>query len=177
MSTDRRKIRIINKSKDGVTIDLRKNGGIFRFSWKSFSNLFEINEEDNKTCFVKDDTVFSRFQKLINKSVYIFSSIKDKDNPEKTQLEALGKYFNELMTILCCTSEELNDLVINKYSESKTKKNTNKKKQKPRENKVENIKQEPNTTNIQQQSIPVSTFGDLKELQQLKEEMNDKRRS
>jgi len=183
-TSTKKKLRIVNKSKDSITIDIRNAGGLIKMNWNIFKRLFDVSKEDKKYCYTKEDNneTYNKFRKLLNNAVYAFGKIKDKESPDKEQLETLGKCFNELMTLLDCTKEELNKLVIDKYNDV-IKQAQNKQKEKKQQPK-QNQDQKPKETNKDYKdykqnipTIPVSTFGDLKALQQLKEKMNDKRGS
>ena len=171
----KKKLRIVNKSKEYITIDIRNAGGLIKMSWNIFKRLFDISKEDNKYCYTKEDNneTYNKFRKLLNNSVHAFGKIKDKENPDKEYLETLGKCFNELMVLLGCPKEDLNELIVDKYNDvikqAQNKKKQTKQNQKPKE------KEETNKQNIP--TIPVSTFGDLDILKQLKNDINDKRRS
>lgn len=186
----KRKLRIVNKNKESVTLDIRNEGGIIKMSWDIFRSLFDICEEDTKFCYTKEDdnATYIKFRKLLNKAVRTFGKIKDTENPDKKDLETLGKCYNDLIVLLNCTKEDLNKLVVNKYSEvikqeqEEKSKDTKKKQpkhnnyQKEKQNKEkQQPKQQNNTKNIP--TIPVSTFGDLSELQELKKKLDDKRGS
>lgn len=184
METTKKKLRIVNKSKESVTIDIRSAGGIIKMSWNIFKSLFDVCKDDTKFCQTKEETneTYNKFRKLLNNAVSAFGNVKDKENPDKKQLETLGKCFNDLMVLLKCTKEDLNKLVIDKYNESERQKQEakeNKKNQQPKQNnrkQNQNQKFKQNSTPVIP-SIPVSTFGDLEALKQLKEQMNDKRGS
>lgn len=181
METTKKKLRIVNKCKESVTIDIRNAGGIIKMSWNIFKKLFDVSKDDTRFCYTKEETneTYNKFKKLLNNTVSVFCEIKDEENPDKKQLETLGKYFNDLLALLNCTNEELNKLIIDKYNEIK-KQGETKESNKPRQNKKQ-IKKE-NKQEIKQNTpviptIPVSTFGDIETLKQLKEKMDDKRGS
>jgi len=179
MEAAKKKLRIVNKSRENVTIDIRNAGGIIKMSWNIFKSLFDICKDDTKFCQTKEETneTYNKFRKLLINAVSAFGNIKDKENPDQKQLETLGKCFNDLMILLKCPKEDLNELVIDKYNEVKRKEQEpkeSKKSQQPKQYKKQNNKQDnqkQNTTVIP--SIPVSTFGDLEALKQLKEQMDD----
>lgn len=179
METTKKKLRIVNKSKESVTIDIRNAGGIIKMSWNIFKKLFDVSKDDTRFCYTKEETneTYNRFKKLLNNTVSVFCEIKDVENPDKKQLETLGKHFNDLLALLNCTNEELNKLIIDKYNEvKKGNKEPNQPKQNKKQNKKEN-KQETKQNTPVIPTIPVSTFGDIEALKQLKEKMNDKRGS
>jgi len=186
-NTTKRKIRIVNKNKESVTIDIRNAGGIIKMSWDIFKSLFDIYKEDTKFCYTKEENneTYNKFRKLLNKAVFSFGKIKNSENPDEKYLKDLGKCYNDLIVLLNCTEEDLNKLVIDKYSEvikqtNNNNTNSTKKKQKYNQNQQKEKQEKSNkpkqqTKNIS--TIPVSTFGDLDELKQLKEKLNDKRGS
>jgi hypothetical protein len=175
----KKKIRIVNKSKEDITIDIRNSGGIIKMSWNIFKSLFDICKDNTKFCVTKEDNnkSYNTFKKLLTNAVYAFSKIKDRKNPDKQQLEILGKCFNDLIVLLNCTKEDLNKLIIYKYNEiikqNEIKKDNTKKKKQQNNKKLDTVV----TTEREISSIPVSTFGDLDALKQLKEKLNDKRGS
>jgi hypothetical protein len=91
--------------------------------------------------------------------------------------------------LLNCTKEDLNKLVIDKYNEvikqqEQDSKNKDTEKKQLKRNNYQKEKQIKEKSKPKQQNytkniptIPVSTFGDLDELKQLKEKLNDKRGS
>ena len=190
-NSTKKKIRIVNKSKESVTIDIRNAGGIIKMSWNIFKSLFDICEEDTKFCYTKEDdnATYVKFRRLLNKAVDSFGKIKDTKNPDKKHLETLGKCYNDLIVLLNCTKEDLNKLVIDKYNEvikqqEQDSKNKDTEKKQLKRNNYQKEKQIKEKSKPKQQNytkniptIPVSTFGDLDELKQLKEKLNDKRGS
>lgn len=190
-NSTKKKIRIVNKSKESITIDIRNAGGIIKMSWNIFKSLFDICEEDTKFCYTKEDNnaTYVKFRRLLNRAVDSFSKIKDVENPDKKYLETLGKCYNDLIMLLNCTKEDLNKLVIDKYNEvikqqEQDSKNKDTKKKQLKRNNYQKEKQIKEKSQPKQQNytkniptIPVSTFGDLDELKQLKEKLDDKRGS
>ena len=51
------RIRIVNKSKDGITLDFKGEVGLKKSSWEEFNKLFEICEDDKKYCVPKKEFV------------------------------------------------------------------------------------------------------------------------
>ena len=49
------RVRIVNKSKDGITLDFKGGLGLKKVTWEEFNKMYEICPDNNKWCVLKSE--------------------------------------------------------------------------------------------------------------------------
>lgn len=111
MKTDNR-VRIVNKSKDCITLDFKGEIGIQKSTWEEFNKIYEICQDDKRYCTIRPE-----WQKRLNEAEELIcdamvhylqvdwkiASPDPKVVPDIVQMGTVGLYVKKISEILECS--------------------------------------------------------------------------
>lgn len=109
MKTEIQRIRIVNKSKDGITLDFKGNIGLKTSSWEEFNKMFIICEDNKKYCTPNKEWVEKRdkAQELIQEALIYYLQVDwkiadPKEVPDLVHMGVVGEYVKKISEVLEC---------------------------------------------------------------------------
>ena len=103
-----KKVRIINKSKDSITLDLGIQ--IVKATWKEFNKMYVICEDNKNYCIINPEWQkrLDEAQKLVNEAMIYYLQVDWKiadpnQIPDLVHMGVVGKYVEEISKILECS--------------------------------------------------------------------------
>jgi hypothetical protein len=102
-----KKVRIINKSKDSITLDLGIQ--IVKATWREFNKMYVICEDNKNYCIINPEWQkrLDEAQKLVNEAMIYYLQVDWKiadpnQIPDPVHIGVVGKYVEEISKILEC---------------------------------------------------------------------------
>lgn len=106
----KKKLRIVNKSKDSVTLDFKGDIGIVKTTWTEFNKMYVICEDNKNYCIVNPEWQkrLDDAQKLVEESMVYYLQVDWKiadpnQVPDLVHMGVVGKYVEEISKILECS--------------------------------------------------------------------------
>lgn len=104
------RIRIVNKSKDGITLDFKGEVGLKKSSWEEFNKLFVICEDDKIYCTMNKKWLekMSKTQELIQAALIFYLQVDWKiadpnQVPDLIHMGVVGEYVKKISEVLECS--------------------------------------------------------------------------
>lgn len=176
-------LKIVKKSKDGITLAGTKGMEPKTFSWEEFNSCYEI-DKDNKFLAVMKPEAAENFEKNLQKAEDIISDVivsiflVNGNADPRTKLSGIvniSDKVSELSEIIGCSFQEALSLLQKRYQDARMALTGNipfkEKKETPQEYKARKEKEK--------QTVPTeratSSLGDLDALKKLKESFSNKK--
>jgi hypothetical protein len=107
---DIKRVRIVNKSKDGITLDFKGDLGKKKASWEEFNKMYTICQDDKMYCEVKPEWVekLEKADKLLNLALVHYLQVDWKiaspnEIPDIVQMGTVGLYVTRISELLECS--------------------------------------------------------------------------
>jgi hypothetical protein len=106
------RVRIVNKSKDGITLDFKGDLGLKKATWEEFNKMYEICPDNNKWCILKSEwqEKMKKADNMLNSALIHYLQIDWKITnpdpnvvPDIVQVGTVGLYVEELSKLLECS--------------------------------------------------------------------------
>ncbi len=109
MNTKNR-VRIVNKSKETITLDFKGNIGLKTSKWDEFNKMYEICPDDKRYCILKPEWKerIEKAGKLLDQALIYYLQVDWKvadpnETPDLVQMGMVGLYVEEISKLLECS--------------------------------------------------------------------------
>ena len=120
MKVTEKRVRIVNKSKDGITLDFKGSIGLKKSGWDEFNKMYEICLDDKRYCVLRPEWKerMEKAGKLLNEALVYYLQIDWKIanpdpeiTPDLTAMGIVGYYVEEISKLMECSYLEAMSLL------------------------------------------------------------------
>ena len=110
-TTTNKRVRIVRKEKDGITLDFKGDLGLKKASWEEFNKMYEFCPDNNLYCILKPDwqNKMKEARELLDSALIHYLQIDWKIAnpdpnvvPDLVQVGTVGMYIEKISELLEC---------------------------------------------------------------------------